>query len=159
MSTQKGATLFEVIIVIGLAASLLGVVWLAHPLLSRVALRSAAMTLVADLRLVQARAIAEREPDRRHGIEFRPEASCYLVFIRSGSTTTVVREQRLPARVRLTHARFGGSPSSAVFFTGVSLFGAPSGGGTVTLRAGSAHLCVRVMPATGRIRVSNTSCP
>lgn len=159
MSSQRGTTLLEIVLVGGLIASLLGIVWLAQPYLSRAALRSAAAVLVADLRLVQSRAIAERQPDRHHGIEFHLTDSRYVVFSRAGNVTTVVREQRLPARVRLTYARFGGTTPSSVFFTGVSLFGAPSGGGTVTLTAGSARLCVRVLPATGRMRVANTGCP
>jgi hypothetical protein len=158
-STQRGATLLEVLIVAGLVAGLTGTVWLVQPLLARIALRTAAGTLVSELRSVQARAIAERHPERGHGIEFPADGSRYNIFTRTGSTTIIVREQRLPDRVRLTHARFGGGTPSSVFFTGVSLFGAPSGGGTVTLTAGDARLCVRVMPATGRIRVSNIACP
>lgn len=157
--TQRGATLLEVLIVAGLVAGLTGTVWLVPSLLARVALRAAAVTLVADLRLVQARAIAERQPDRSHGIEFPSDRSRYNIFIRAGSVTTTIRERRLPDRVRLTYARFGGTTPSMVFFTGVSLFGAPSGGGTVTLTAAGARLCVRVLPATGRIRVSNIACP
>jgi type II secretory pathway pseudopilin PulG len=159
VSTQRGATLLEVLIVAGLVAGLTGTVWLVQPLLARMALRAAAVTLVADLRSVQARAIAERQSDRGHGIEFPADGSHYNIFTRTGSVTIIVREQRLPDRVRLTHARFGGVTPSSVFFTGVSLFGAPSGGGTVTLTAGDARLCVRVMPATGRIRVSHITCP
>jgi hypothetical protein len=60
--------------------------------------------------------------------------------------------------VDITYARFGGVPS-LVMFTGVSLLGAPSGGGTVTLAAGSAVLCIRVQPATGRVRVDDARCP
>ncbi|MEX0765278.1 MAG: hypothetical protein WD140_00565 [bacterium] len=159
MSDQRGATLFEVLVVTGILAGVMSAVWLAQPLLARMALRSAAVMLVADLRLVQARAMAERQPDRGHGLEFLADGSRYTVFNRIGSVPTVVREQRLPDRVRVTYARFGGSMPSGVFFTGVSLFGAPSGGGTVTLAAGGARLCVRVLPATGRLRISNTGCP
>ena len=159
MSGHRGATLLEVLVVAGLLAGLTGIIWLAQPLLARVALRSAAVTLVADLRLTQARAITERQADRSHGIDFMGDGSRYSIFTRTGADTTVVREQRLPARVRLIYARFGGSMPSGVFFTGVSLFGAPSGGGTVTLAAGGARLCVRVLPATGRLRISNTGCP
>ena len=159
MSNQRGATFFELLIVTGILASVMSAVWLAQPLLARIALRSAAVMLVADLRLAQARAMAERQPDRGHGLEFLADGSRYTVFTRIGSVPTVVREQLLPDRVRVTYARFGGATPSSVFFTGVSLFGAPSGGGTVTLTAGDTRLCVRVLPATGRIRVSNTSCP
>jgi len=159
VSNQRGVTLLEVLIVTGIVAGLTGIIWLAQPLLARVALRSAAVTLVADLRLVQARAMAERQPDRGHGLEFLADGSRYTVFTRIGSVPTVVREQRLADRVRVTYARFGGSMASGVFFTGVSLFGAPSGGGTVTLAAGGARLCVRVLPATGRLRIANTGCP
>jgi len=159
MSSQRGVTLLEVLIVAGILAGVMGSVWLAQPLLERIALRTAAVTLIADLRLVQARAMAERQPDRGHGIEFPAGGSRYNIFTRTGSVATVVREQRLHDRVRLTYAHFGGATPTSVFFTGVSLFGAPSGGGTVTLTAGGARLCVRVLPATGRIRVSNTSCP
>lgn len=159
MSNQRGVTLLEVLIVAGLLAGLTGIVWLAQPLQERIALRAATVTLVANLRLVQARAIAERLPDRSHGIEFHIDGLRYTIFARTGSTETIVREQRLDDRVRVTYARFGGTTPSSVFFTGVSLFGAPSGGGTVTLTAGTARLCVRVLPATGRIRVSNTACP
>lgn len=159
MSDQRGFTLLELVVAGGLAAGLFTIIWLVQPLQSRLALRAAAATLVGDVRLVQARAIAEREPDRRHGIEFRPVESRYLLFVRQGPSTTVVREQRLPPRVRLTYARFGGGAPTMVFFTGVSLFGAPSGGGTVTLSSGSARLCVRLLPATGRVRVANTGCP
>jgi hypothetical protein len=159
VSHQRGATLFEVLVVTGILAGVMSAVWLAQPLLARIALRSAAVMLVADLRLVQARAMAERQPDRGHGLEFLADGSRYTVFTRIGSVPTVVREQRLPDRVRVIYARFGGSMPSGVFFTGVSLFGAPSGGGTVTLAAGGARLCVRVLPATGRLRISNTGCP
>jgi hypothetical protein len=44
-------------------------------------------------------------------------------------------------------------------FSGLSLFGAPSGAGTVTLQGGGSRLCVRVLPATGRIRVGASGCP
>jgi hypothetical protein len=159
VSDQRGATLFEVLVVTGILAGVMSAVWLAQPLLARMALRSAAVMLVADLRLVQARAMAERQPDRGHGLEFLADGSRYTVFTRIGSVRLVVREQRLADRVRVTYARFGGATPLSVFFTGVSLFGAPSGGGTVTLAAGGARLCVRVLPATGRLRISNTGCP
>jgi len=61
--------------------------------------------------------------------------------------------------VRITFARFGGTNSSTVLFTGVSWFGAPSGGGTVTLARGAVRICVRVMPATGRTRITRSGCP
>lgn len=159
MSNQRGVTVLEMLVVVGLLAGLTGVIWQAQPLLARIALRAATATLVADLRLTQARAMAERRPDRGHGIEFIPGSSRYNIFTRIGSVATVTRDHRLHHSVRLTYARFGGGTPSSVFFTGVSLFGAPSGGGTVTLSAGSARLCVRVLPATGRIRVSNIGCP
>lgn len=154
-----GITVVEVLVVLGIAMIVLALTWRSDPLGGRLALRSAAALLVSDLRLAQARAIVERDPARAHGLEISPGSDRYVVFVREGAVQRIVRAQRLPSRVRITYARFGGAATTAVLFTGVSLFGAPSGGGTVTLSAGSARLCIRVAPATGRVRVSNTNCP
>src|SRR5207247_7097427 len=83
----------------------------------------------------------------------------YFIVVRDESTTTQSRLRRLPDGVRVTYARFGGAVSTAALFNGVSLFGAPSGGGTVTLANGQARWCVRLLPATGRIRVAAVGCP
>lgn len=154
-----GFTVLEVVFATGIASILIAaLLWQARPLADRIALRAAAVELVSELRAAQARAMAEREPDRAHGIEFPAEGDRYVPFVRSGSARAPLRQHHLPARVRITYAKFGGVPD-LVMFTGVSLLGAPSGGGTVTLRAGGAVLCVRVLPATGRIRIANTNCP
>ncbi|HEU4798424.1 MAG TPA: hypothetical protein VFT63_05815, partial [bacterium] len=83
----------------------------------------------------------------------------YTLFVRRGRARVPLRLRTLPPGVRVTYARFGGTNSSIVFFTGVSLFGAPSGGGTVTFTNRAGRLCVRVAPATARPRVSNANCP
>lgn len=159
MPARRGSVLLELVVVCGIAGIVAGIVWLADPLAGRLALRAAAATLVTDLRVVQARAIAERDPARAHGVQFFPGRTHYLIITRTDGLVAPLRERRLPPRVRVRYARFGGVTPSTVIFTGVSLFGAPSGGGTVTLTAGTATLCVRLAPATGRIRVANTGCP
>lgn len=159
MRHDDGTSLLELVVALAIGATLLTMlVWHSQRLTDSLSLRSAAVTLVADLRAAQAKAMAERRPDRRHGLEFRVGADRYAVVVQEGNLRLLVREQRLPSRVRITHARFGGIPA-AVVFTGVSLYGAPSGGGTVTLTSGRARLCVRVLPATGRPRVSRANCP
>lgn len=159
MTGMRGATIFEVLVVVGVIAVVAALGWHADPLAARLALRAAASTLAGNLRAAQARAMAERRNDRAHGIEIRPGSDRYVVFVREGTVRVPLREERLPLRVRITYARFGGSPPTIVMFTGVSLLGAPSGGGTVTLASGGARLCVRVAPATGRVRVAATNCP
>lgn len=156
---RRGATLIEVVVVVGIAAIVMGIVWLSEPWASRLALHAAARLLVSDLRTAQARAIADHQGDRGYGVVIRPGADRYLIFVREGQMRTPLVERRLPHRIRITYARFGGSEPTEVLFTGVSLFGAPSGGGTVTLTSGRARVCVRVMPATGRVRVAGTTCP
>lgn len=155
----RGATLLEVIVVVGIAATLISLVWRSEALASRLALRGAAVTLLSDLRTAQARAMAEHRSDRAYGVEFLLGDNRYVLFTQEGPVKVPIREQRLPGRVRITYARFGGGTPAAVMFTGISLLGAPSGGGTVTLASGSARVCVRVLPATGRVRVANTNCP
>lgn len=155
----RGFALLELLVVLGLGSVLAGsVFWQVRPLADRLALRAAAVRLVEDLRDAQARAIAEREPTRAHGIEFPADGLRYITFVQTDAARSPTREQRLHPRVRITYARFGGAPS-LVMFTGVSLLGAPSGGGTVTFSAGGAVLCVRVQPATGRARIDDVGCP
>jgi len=156
---MAGFALVELLVVLGLGAVLAGgLLWYVRPLADRLALRTAAARLVGDLRDAQARALAERDPSRAHGIEFSAGGRAYVTFVQTGAVRSPTREQRLHPRVQITHARFGGVPS-LVMFTGVSLLGAPSGGGTVTLSAGGAILCVRVQPATGRARIDGAGCP
>lgn len=155
----RAFAMLELLIVVGVGSLLAGsVVWQVRPLADRLSLRSAAVRLVGDLRGAQARALGEREPSRAHGIEFPADGRSYITFVQTGAARSPTREQHFPPRVRITYARFGGVPN-LVMFTGVSLFGAPSGGGTVTFTAGGAVLCVRVQPATGRARIENTGCP
>ncbi len=135
------------------------IIWQAGSLAARLRLRSAAVTLVSDLRAAQARAMAERQPARVHGLEFQVGSDRYLVVVRDGPAMSMRQERRLPGGVRVTYARFGGSVPTAAQFHGVSLFGAPSGGGTVTLASGAVRVCVRLLPATGRIRVAGAGCP
>lgn len=156
---QRGTTLLEVAVAISISAATAALVWQAEPLSARLALRAAAVGLISDLRLVQARAISERSLDRAYGLEIPVGGDHYALFVRSGSTRAPLRTRALPPGVRVTYARFGGTNSSSVFFTGVSLFGAPSGGGTVTFTNRAGRLCVRVAPATARPRVTNANCP
>lgn len=154
----SGATLLEIVVAIGVMAAAAAVTWQGHGLLGRIALHAAAGTLVSDLRAAQARAMAERRPARGHGIDFAGDGSVYVRFAQEDGRRVSAEMRRLPAGVRITYARFGGVPRR-VFFTGTSLLGAPSGGGTVTLAADMSRLCVRVLPATGRVRVTRTGCP
>lgn len=159
MRHHDGTSFLELLIVLGIGTVVFAVlIWYSQRLADLLSLRSAAITLVSDLRAAQARSIAERRPDRRHGLELQAEADRYFIVVREGTIRLLAQERRLPPRVRITYARFGGIPTMIVF-TGVSLYGAPSGGGTVTLASGSARLCVRVAPATGRSRVSAVNCP
>lgn len=103
--------------------------------------------------------MAERRAAVAHGVRFPPGAGVYQVVVREGSRLLVSRDRPLPAGVRITYARFGGAVPDEALFHGRSLFGAPSGGGTVTLAAGRMRLCVRLLPATGRIRVTTIGCP
>jgi prepilin-type N-terminal cleavage/methylation domain-containing protein len=154
-----GFALLELLIVLGIGSVLAGsAFWQVRSLADRLALRSAAVRLVGDLRDAQARAIAGRDPSRAHGIEFPPDGRSYVTFIQDDAGRRPMREQRLHPRVHIRYARFGGVPG-LVMFTGVSLLGAPSGGGTVTLTAGGAVICVRIQPATGRARLDAVGCP
>ena len=155
----SGFALLELLVVLGLGSVLAGAAfWHVRPLADRLALRATAFRLIGDLRDAQARALAEREPTRAHGIEFPADGRRYITFVQSGAARSPTREQRFHPRVRITYARFGGVPG-LIMFTGVSLLGAPSGGGTVTFTAGGAVLCVRVQPATGRARIDDVGCP
>lgn len=154
-----GFALLELLVVLGLATILtVAAIWQVRPLADRLALRATATRLVDDVRNAQARALAERDPSRAYGIEFPADGERYVTFSQAGGVRSPTREERLHHRVRITYARFGGVPG-AVMFTGVSLLGAPSGGGTVSLAAGGASLCIRVQPATGRARIEQTGCP
>lgn len=156
---QRGTTLLEVAVAISISAATAALIWRAEPLGARLALRAAAVGLISDLRLVQAKAIGERSPDLAYGLEIPVGADRYTLFVRSGGARAPLRSRTLPPGVRVTYARFGGTNSSSVFFTGVSLFGAPSGGGTVTFTNRAGRLCVRIAPATARPRVTNANCP
>lgn len=156
---QWGTTLLEVAVAISIGAATAALIWRSEPLGARLALRAAAVGLISDLRLVQARAIGERSLDRAYGLEIPIGGDRYTVFVRIRAVRVPLRSRTLPPGVRVTYARFGGTNSSTVFFTGVSLFGAPSGGGTVTFTNRAGRLCVRVAPATARPRVANTNCP
>lgn len=145
--------------VIGLIAIGTTIAWQAGSLTARLRVRAAAAVLVSDLRVVQARAMAERRPGRAHGLQFEVDSDQYLVVVRDGAAVTLSQIRRLPAGVRVTYAKFGGAPATAALFGGTSLFGAPSGGGTVTLTSNRVMLCVRLLPATGRIRVAQQGCP
>jgi len=103
--------------------------------------------------------IGERLPDRAHGIEFPASKDRYVVAVQDDLARTPVKVHNLPSSVRITYAVFGGADPSSVWFTGTSLLGAPSGGGTVTFTSNGVQLCVRVLPATGRIRLAQTGCP
>jgi Tfp pilus assembly protein FimT len=155
----RGFAVLELLIIVGISSVLLGsLIWQVRPFADRLALRAAAGRLVGDLRDAQARALAERNAGRAYGAEFPAGGRGYLIFSQTDGVREILREQRLHPRVRITYARFGGVPS-LVMFTGVSLLGAPSGGGTVTFSAGGTVLCVRVQPATGRVRVDDAGCP
>ncbi len=145
--------------VLSIAALMAAIVWQAGSLVTRVRLRAAAVTLVSDLRAAQARAMAERRSARAHGLEFRVGSDRYLIVVQDDSVVAQGQERRMPPGVLVTYARFGGSIPTAALFHGTSLFGAPSGGGTVTLASGGVRLCVRLIPATGRLRVANRGCP
>jgi Tfp pilus assembly protein FimT len=159
-SQTRGATLLEAVVVLGILGVVLTFTWsAAGPLMRRLALHSAASVLLSELRAAQARAIAEHRPGRSHGIAFAVGSDHYTIIVREGSRRVPGRVVRLPSGVRTTYARFGGGSPQTAMFSGTSLFGAPSGAGTVTLHAGGSRLCVRVVPATGRIRVASTGCP
>lgn len=154
----RAATLLEILVVIGLSVIAAGMVWQAGSLTARFRVRAAAVALVSDLRAAQARAIAERRSQRAHGLQFEVGSDRYLIVVRDGSAVSSRQERGMPG-VRVTYARFGGSVPTEALFHGASLFGAPSGGGTVTLASGEVRLCVRLLPATGRIRVASRGCP
>ncbi len=146
-------------VVLSVMAITTALIWRSGPLGSRLALRAAAAELAGDLRAVQARAMAERDPERAHGIEFPPEGDRYVLVVSTGLIRTAISIRRLRPGVHVTYARFGGPEPSIVSFSTASLYGAPSGGGTVTFAGGNARLCVRLLPATGRVRVTSTDCP
>jgi len=152
-------SLLEVAVVLGIIAIVAAIGWQGQALRARYALRSAATQLIADLRAAQNRAIGERLPDRAHGIEFPASKDRYVVAVQDDLARTPVKVHNLPSSVRITYAVFGGADPSSVWFTGTSLLGAPSGGGTVTFTSNGVQLCVRVLPATGRIRLAQTGCP
>jgi type II secretory pathway pseudopilin PulG len=153
----RGATLIELIVFIALAAVIAALLVPFEALRTRLALHTAAAGLVGEIRAAQARALAERDPDRAYGVDFTP-GDAYMLVAATGGVRTVIRTRRLAPGVRVSYARFG-SGGPAVMFSGVSRFGAPSGGGTVSLSGGGARLCIRVLPATGRVRVARLNCP
>jgi type II secretory pathway pseudopilin PulG len=153
-----GASLVELLVVLGLAGGVAAFVLSLAPLRSSLALRAAAVQVLTEVRAAQARAIASREPDQAYGLVFAVGTARYDV-VRRGAVQQVLQTRALPRQVRITYARFGASPPGTLLFGGASLFGAPSGGGTVTLAAGRRRLCVRVLPATGRVRVAGEGCP
>lgn len=150
--------MLEVAVTLGLAAVVAAIVWQAGSLAASLRLRSAAVTLLSDLRTAQARAMAERNPARAHGVQFQVDSDQYLMVEREGATVITSQVRRLPAGVHVTYARFGGATPTAALFDGTSLFGAPSGGGSVTLAGDRMKLCVRLLPATGRIRIARLGC-
>ncbi|HXF82114.1 MAG TPA: hypothetical protein VNN19_05120 [bacterium] len=154
-----GAGVLDLLVVLGIAGCFTAFVLSLEPLRSSLALRAAGAQVLTEVRTAQARAIASREPEQAYGLVFAVGTARYDVVRRASGAQQVVRRRTLPPRVRITYARFGASPPGTVFFGGTSLFGAPSGGGTVTLTAGRRHLCVRVLPATGRVRVAGAGCP
>ncbi|MDQ7842926.1 MAG: prepilin-type N-terminal cleavage/methylation domain-containing protein [Armatimonadota bacterium] len=156
---QAGWTLVELLVVLTLVAAAAAGLWRLQPLRGRLALRVAATALVSDLRMVQARSLGERNPDRAHGLVLSVGSDRYLRVVRTAGVVEAAEMRILPFGVRITYARFGGAVPTTVWFTGGSWFGAPSGGGTVTLASGPLRLCVRLMPATGRARVAHTGCP
>jgi len=145
--------------VVGLFSAIALLTWQVGPLSARLRVRAATAVVVSDLRAAQARAMAERRAGRAHGLQFLVGRERYLIVVRDGPAVASQQERRLPGGVRITYARFGGGVPTAALFHGVSLYGAPSGGGTVTVASGAARLCVRVLPATGRIRVAALGCP
>lgn len=156
---SKGVTLIEAAVVLGIVAIVAAIGWQSQALRARYELRSAATQLVADLRAAQTRAIGEPAADRAHGVEFPASGDRYVVMVDDGQTRIPVREHLLPAGVRITYAVFGGTDPASVWFTGTSLLGAPSGGGTVTFTSRGVRVCIRVLPATGRVRLAQTGCP
>jgi len=156
---QAGGALLELLVVLMLVAAAGAMLWRLHPLASRLALQAAASEIASDLRVAQARSLGERDPDRAHGLTLPVGSDRYAVVVRAGGIVVPVGTRVLPPGVRITYARFGGATPATVLFTGTSWFGAPSGGGTVTLASGTARLCVRLMPATGRTRLTRTGCP
>lgn len=144
---------------VGFVALAAALILRTEPLGSRLALRAAAIGLVSDLRLMQATAIGERSLDRAYGLEIPVGATGYTLFVRTGDNQAPLRTRALPPGLRVAYSRFGGTNSSEIFFTGVSLFGAPSGGGTVTFTNRGGRLCVRIAPATAKVRITNVNCP
>ena len=119
MRDHEGATLLELLIVLAIGTTVLAaLLWFGQRAMDSLSLRAAAVTLVGELRAAQGRAMAERRADRRHGLEFRVGADRYAVVVQDANLLRWVREQRLPPRVRITYARFGGLPT-AVVFTGM----------------------------------------
>jgi hypothetical protein len=149
-----------VLVALGAAGLLVALwVWPATSLADRLRARAAATVVVADLRASQARAMASRQATVAHGLRFAPGSDRYQIVVRDGSRVVSAAKRMLPAGARISYVRFGGSVPEEALFHGRSLFGAPSGGGTVTVTAGRARVCVRVLPATGRIRVAAAGCP
>lgn len=156
---SRGTTVLEAAVVLGIVAVVAVIGWQSQSLRTRYELRAAVSSLIAELRAAQTRAIGEPLADRGHGIAFPSSGDRYIVMVEDGQTQTAVREYVLPASVRITHAVFGGADPASVWFSGTSLLGAPSGGGTVTFTSRTMQLCVRVLPATGRVRLAQTGCP
>jgi len=164
MSTSKGFTLFELIVVMTIVGIL---AWLAYPNLSAlndIKLDGAARRVAADLRYAQNQAIGKRSV---HGVLFEAAAARYTVFSpTTASPVTDPGNRARPLRVDFTRGEFQGvSIASAAFGTtrGVTFdyFGVPRDTAGVDLAAtgriiltyqGGADT-IDVTPGTGKVIV------
>ena len=163
MSTSKGFTLFELIVVMTIVGIL---AWLAYPKLSAlndIKLDGAARRVAADLRYAQNQSIGKRSV---HGVLFEPAAGRYTVFSpTTASPVTDPANRARPLRVDfVSGGEFQGvTIASAAFGTtrGVTFdyFGVPrdtagvdiAATGRVILTYQGGADTVDVTPGTGKV--------
>ena len=148
MKTNRGFTLLELAVALGIIAILASGIFLGVRQNHRRHITNASLQLQADLRYVQRRAIMEGQ---RFGIIFEPHLNHYwLVYIDSANRTTRIYEDpiRLENRVRLHNVVF---PNNRIYFTPR---GTPSRGGSLFLRVGPGNGIyeqrITVNPSGGR---------
>ena len=165
VSTAKGFTLIEVIMVI----VILGIIaWIAFPQVSpfgEITLRAAAHRVAADLRYAQAQAISHRQV---HGVLFDPVAESYWVYApipatpvvdpaSRGKTLRVDFTTRTEYRgVTILSASFGTTPGVRFDYFGVPRDTAGvdlAATGRVILTASGQLDTIDVSPETGKVTV------
>lgn len=139
---EGGFTLIEICVTLLISLTLLAFTIPVSGAFSRQKLKAAADILVEDIRLTQK--LNENQDNSIYTIKFDCGAETYYIT----KDITIYRKVKLSPALDLVGNNFTGN---ALTFNGK---GVPSAGGTVTLgdKAGN-RLYIKVLPATGRVRI------